>query len=225
MEHSIYVNVTDILFNATIDLAAIVPKDLNAIYFSNKHKLKDLLKINETELDDFLSNHHYDSLVYFGELIELQKLYTHFVKKEIEKDKQYNQEGLQDILDKLTSNPRSKVEWISENARLDQVYAEGKAGLGYDMKYVNDEGKTIYVEVKASTGEEESFYMTTNEMEFAEQQGKNFELIFVTNINDDRQRQLYRYKNLFQYEEGQSRFDNNKFRIDAKEYRLQTRKK
>lgn len=278
LENSVHENVRDILFKSTTDLTAIVPKDLNNIYFSNKQKLKELLKINETNLNDFLSNHHYDSLVYFGELIELQKLYVNFVKKEIEKEKQYNKEGLQEILDKLKSNPQtlidvtdtekpeqvepnkltinkagsgftrnknsekiglkgeryvyailkslySNVEWVSENAKLDQVYAEGKAGLGYDMKYVNDVGKIIYVEVKASTGDEESFYMSSNEMEFAEKQRNNFEIIFVTNINDDRLRKLYRYKNLFQYEEGQSRFENKKFRIDAKEYRLQTRKK
>lgn len=278
LRNSIHVNVKDILFKSTTDLAAIIPKDLNAIYFSNKQKLKDALKIHEADLNDFLSNHHYDSLVYFDELVELQKLYTNYVKKEIEKDKQYTQEGLQEILDKVKTNPAtlvdvtdtekpekdgpnkptikkpgsgftrnknsekiglkgeryvyatlkslySKVEWVSENARLDQIYADGKAGLGYDMKYVNEEGKTIYVEVKASTGEDESFYMTSNEMDFAEQQGNNCEVIFVTNINDDRLRQPYRYKNLFQYDEGKSRFDNNKFRIDAKEYRIQTKKK
>lgn len=278
LDNSVHVKVSEILFNSTTNLATIVPKDLNTIYFSNKHKLKDMLKINEIELNDFLSNHRYDSLVFFGELKELQKLYTNFVRKENDKDRKYSDKGLQEILDKLKSNPQSlidvtdtekpeqeehnkptikkpgsgftrsknsekiglkgeryvfatlkclysKVEWVSENARLDQVYAQGSAGLGYDMKYVNDEGKTIYVDVKASTGEEESFYMTSNEMEFAELQGENFEIIFVTNINDDRLMKLYRYKKLFVYEDGKYRYNNNKFCIDAKEYRIQTRKK
>lgn len=88
-----------------------------------------------------------------------------------------------------------------------------------------DEGKTSYVEVKTSTGEAESFYMTSNEMEFAELQGENFEIIFITNINDDRLRKFYRYKKLFIYEDSQYRYDNNNFRIDVKEYRIQTRKK
>jgi hypothetical protein len=277
LKHSIKVNVKEELYAAITDLDAISIIDLDKLYFLNKQRLQQLLQVEVTRVNDFLTNASYDSLVFFGELEELQKLYTSYVKKEKEKDNSYTNEGLQEVLDKVKANPApfidvtntnipdfgeqkkqsikrpgsgfskgknnekiglkgeryvyahlmtvySKVEWVSENAKLDQVFAQGEAGLGYDMKYEDKQENTFFVEVKTSTGDEESFFISANEIEFAEKHGSNYEIIFVTKINDDNLRKFYRLKNLFVYNNGQSRHNNNKFRLDAKEYRVHTRK-
>jgi len=113
------------------------------------------------------------------------------------------------------------VEWVSENAKLDDVNAQGGAGTGYDMSYLDENEKRVYVEVKASTGNEQAFYMSSNELVFAEDNAENYELVLVTNINEDR-RKFNRYRRLFTYSADESRYKNPKFNLHVKEYRIQT---
>jgi len=114
-----------------------------------------------------------------------------------------------------------EVKWVSENAKIDGINSEGTAGLGYDMTYIDENGRNIYVEVKTTTSDEEAFYMSSNEIEFAEKKSESYELIFVTNINEE-SRNFYTYKELFQYKEDETRYNNSNFTLTAKEYRVKT---
>jgi hypothetical protein len=117
----------------------------------------------------------------------------------------------------------TEVEWVSENAKADGVNSHGKAGLGFDLTYVNEENKKIFLEVKASTGDVDYFYLSANELDFAEQHADHYEIIFAANINDEKKK-FYRFKDLFQYGDDETRYSNKKFRLDAKEYRVQAKK-
>ncbi|MGG1398036.1 DUF3883 domain-containing protein [Bacillus salipaludis] len=117
----------------------------------------------------------------------------------------------------------TEVDWVSENAKADGVNAHGKAGLGYDLTYLNEENKKIFVEVKTTTGDADYFYLSANELDFAEQHADHYEIIFAANINDEKKK-FYRLKDLFQYGDDENRYSNKKFRLDAREYRIQAKK-
>lgn len=74
------------------------------------------------------------------------------------------------------------VAWVSENARKAKVNPEGSADLGYDMEYLDENGKKIYVEVKASSLEAIEFHMSSSEFNFAKRHSKEYDVIFVANV-------------------------------------------
>ena len=61
----------------------------------------------------------------------------------------------------------TSVKWVSESAKSANVNPEGRAGLGYDIEYIDANGNRIYVEVKSSKTDEIVFYMSENEFDFA----------------------------------------------------------
>jgi hypothetical protein len=91
------------------------------------------------------------------------------------------------------------------------------------MHYIDEFTNKVYVEVKTSTGAEGDFYISSNELAFAEHNGSNYEIINAANINNDAKK-FYSYKGLFLYGEGDTRYHNKKFKLDAKEYRIQAKK-
>lgn len=91
----------------------------------------------------------------------------------------------QDVYDALVKEyGKDKVTWVSKTSD----------GDGYDIKYINKSGITKYVEVKTYSGEK--FYLSKNELEFANKNVGNYEIFLVSdeilrveNINfDDRER-------------------------------------
>jgi len=276
-KNSVKVNIKELLFDRFSNLEVIETVDLGPIYFENKKQLKQLLGTDEAQLEDFLHNPLYDSLLFFGENEELQKLFKKFLNKEKESEAKYSGESLKDVMKNIKANqyrfeevsdtfaPKnestpiiktklsaglggvksnntekiglkgeryvyamlkneySQVDWVSENARVDGINALGAAGYGYDMTFLDENNKKIYVEVKTTTGDEETFYISSNELDFAERNGQNYEIILATNINDP-SKKFYRYKALFLYSDNETRFYNNKFKLDAKEYKVYTRK-
>ena len=86
-----------------------------------------------------------------------------------------------------------KVYWISENAKKENINPEGRAGLGYDMEYIDENNNRFFVEVKTSAksiNDGIKFYLSNNEYDFAvAHQGKYF-IYYVTDVNSDNP-QLY----------------------------------
>jgi len=103
------------------------------------------------------------------------------------------------------------VMWVSENARKDNVNPDGEAGHGYDMKYINENSDTIFVEVKSAKSHDLSFIITESELRFAEKHAKNHEIILVTDIENEPI--PYRLPNMFSYTVGESRSKNSRFAI------------
>lgn len=75
----------------------------------------------------------------------------------------------------VNKHGKDNVRWVSENGG-------GKAGLGYDIEYDNNEHQKIYVEVKSTTNPVSNvikFPITGNEIDFAKDNAQNYELHFV----------------------------------------------
>lgn len=111
-----------------------------------------------------------------------------------------------------------KVVWVSENAKKEGVNPDGIGGLGYDLKYSNEAGETIYAEIKSTTGAGISFVITDGELSFAEAHAALYEVILVTSVMNDDERKIYRLPNLFSYADGEDRFCNSNFSISGDIY-------
>lgn len=113
-----------------------------------------------------------------------------------------------------------KVTWASEYGKKAEVNEDGKDGLGYDMKYTSDEGNPIFVEVKSTSGEDIIFYITKEEVAFAETHKENYELYVVVNVFDDNKREIINLENIFVYSGEETFTNNNKFFVENKDYRI-----
>ena len=110
------------------------------------------------------------------------------------------------------------VVWVSENAKKEGVNPDGIGGLGYDLKYTNEDGETIFVEIKSTSGTGIAFVITENELNFAETHPRHYEVILVTDVMDDDERKIYRLENLFNYADGEGRYSNSRFSISGDNY-------
>lgn len=110
------------------------------------------------------------------------------------------------------------VKWVSENAKKKGINPEGIGGLGYDLTYEDENGQTIYVEIKSTSGSSITFMITDNELRFAERNHLRYEVALVTNVDDVRSRKIHRLKELFTYNDGESRHGNSKFLLSSDDY-------
>lgn len=77
------------------------------------------------------------------------------------------------------------LDWVSENAKKEQVNPEGRAGLGYDFDIVSAEGKRIFIEVKSSESSKEKgivFYMSDFEYRFACEHQNEYVIYYVSEV-------------------------------------------
>lgn len=112
----------------------------------------------------------------------------------------------------------SDVKWVSENAKKKGVNPEGVGGLGYDLTFVDENGETIYVEIKSTVGSSIKFMITERELSFAEINCQRYEVALVTNIGDESNRKIHRLQGLFSYQEGENRHVNSKFSLFSDDY-------
>jgi len=112
------------------------------------------------------------------------------------------------------------VLWVSENAKKEGVNPDGIGGLGYDLKYSNEKGETVYIEIKSTAGTRISFVITENELNFAEDHPQQYEVVLVTAVMSDDERKIYRLADLFYYADGEDRFCNSKFSIVGDNYTI-----
>jgi len=101
------------------------------------------------------------------------------------------------------------VEWVSGNAKSAGVNPDGDDSLGYDIRYIPDNGKyERYVEVKV-IGRENSFHISASEVKFGEKMKKNYEIFLVRNINDPAHMSIEVIQGPFDYKGGS--FNDNEF--------------
>ena len=99
-------------------------------------------------------------------------------KKNIEK---IGLKGEKLVFDMLKNqNPSAK--WVSENAKIADVNPEGRAGLGYDIEYVDVNGDRVFIEVKTSTTSEITFFMSENEFDFAIKHLSEYRIYYVSEV-------------------------------------------
>lgn len=110
------------------------------------------------------------------------------------------------------------VVWVSENAKKEGINPDGIGGLGYDLKYYNENGETIYVEIKSAAGTGITFVITENELNFAEAHPQQYEVVLVSAVMSEEERKIYRLSDLFNYADGEDRFCNSKFSITGDNY-------
>ncbi|MBD5467981.1 MAG: DUF3883 domain-containing protein [Lachnospiraceae bacterium] len=206
-------------------------------YNREKNKLKGRIE-NPVYFDAFLQMTENMSLLYYGEIGELIRLYNLYVEKmiadSIENSVDLPQQRLstvwkpdtQPIITEKPLNSKSgktgnrktgfpiyksrneqerigllgerlvynmlledsslqKVRWVSENAKKDNVNPEGSAGKGYDIEYIDADGKRRYIEVKTSkapASEGIRFFYSDNEYRFASEHVVDYFVYYVSDV-------------------------------------------
>ena len=112
-----------------------------------------------------------------------------------------------------------KVIWRSENAQKAQVNPEGRAGEGYDMEYIDEQGNRKYVEVKAAKATKDQgihFYMSDYEYNFGKKHSDSYEIFYVSGVRTENPQVLV-LKDLFTSQG----FNKKKYELIAKsEYEI-----
>lgn len=107
-------------------------------------------------------------------------------KKPKKETKKVGFEGEKLVYEHLLEDERiQQVNWVSENAKKAGINPEGRASLGYDMDYIDSEGRRKYVEVKSTRRLKEDgvrFYMSDHEFEFGERHAEDYQIYYVSNI-------------------------------------------
>ena len=119
----------------------------------------------------------------------------------------------------LTLHPGAK--WISGNAEKAKQISKGDDTCGYDIKYTDEDGTIQYVEVKASRSEDIAFYLSDNELRFGCAHAGQYEVIYVVVDEDGKPvNKPWRLGHIFDFEEGEDLFNNNRFAIENDGYRI-----
>lgn len=112
---------------------------------------------------------------------------------------------------KLIEIYNGNVTWVSENAKS-MGFVSDKEALGYDMRYIDQNNETHYVEVKTSTGEEPEFHISINEIRAAKKYGARYHVVWITNLLYKDRRKYYNLNNMFiDFKDGEDFFHNRKF--------------
>jgi hypothetical protein len=112
------------------------------------------------------------------------------------------------------------VKWCSGYAKEAGQNDEGGDTLGYDIKIKDETNKIEYIEVKSSIGSEPVFYISSNEMRFATDHKENYILYFVKNLGDAMNIQIINLGKIFNFENGETFFNNSHFRISDESYKI-----
>ncbi|MFC2011375.1 DUF3883 domain-containing protein [Chloroflexota bacterium] len=112
------------------------------------------------------------------------------------------------------------AKWVSRYAYIEGYDPEGRDGLGYDIEYVDDKGRKIYVEVKARDGDEKSFKISINEIRKAQEVKENYHIIFVSNALNSSLRRYRNLGNIFIYDDGEDFTKNKRFRAINEDYKI-----
>jgi hypothetical protein len=111
--------------------------------------------------------------------------------------------------------------WVSGNAMQANRTEQGDDSCGYDMCYRDENGNMQYVEVKASHSEEIIFTLSDNELKFALQYPKNYEIFYVVLGEADKSsHKVWRLGHLFDFVDGEELMHNSRFTVESKEYSI-----
>jgi len=83
------------------------------------------------------------------------------------------------------------------------------------MTYISDNGQLAYAEIKSTASDSISFMIASNEIDVGEREKEKYIIALVTNIEKDDSRRIYEIKNLFVYDDDETRFSNKRFQLSA----------
>ena len=118
------------------------------------------------------------------------------------------------------------VTWVSANAQKVAVghpahNPHGSDEHHYDLHYLTETGEQVAVEVKGTSGTASEFYLSREELTFAEQQpAGRYRLLFITQALDDDNCRLYQFENPFLYVGLEDCWHNTRFRAEADTVRI-----
>lgn len=90
--------------------------------------------------------------------------------------------------------------------------------ISHDLTCVDENGRTIYVEIKSAVGSAITFMITDNELSFAERNHQRYGVALVTNIDDESNGKIHRLQGLFSYQGGENCHGNSKFSLSSEDY-------
>jgi hypothetical protein len=90
------------------------------------------------------------------------------------------------VYSRLSQKPNIKnLQWLSENAKEAGFSVIGDDSLGYDMRYIDETGNLVYLEVKSSIHADLEFTMSITEFEFALENMNNYAIVIVNEIESE----------------------------------------
>lgn len=116
---------------------------------------------------------------------------------------------------------KDKVSWLSLNAEKEGEIPQGQGddSLGYDMKYIDENGVEFFVEVKASNLPNIEFFMSKNELDFALSKAKYYELWFV-HLQGEKQAKITNLGTIFDFKDGENLHNNSQFIIKTENCKI-----
>lgn len=121
------------------------------------------------------------------------------------------------LLNKLESI--SDLKWLSKFAEKHKKTVKGNDSLGYDMSYFDElNKKRIFIEVKATTGVDIEFNLSSNEYNVGRSKKQDYHIIVVTDVENSKKRAAYRLKDMFLTEI--DFLNNDKFKAIPDGYRI-----
>lgn len=85
----------------------------------------------------------------------------------------------------------SNVEWLSGNAQKAGYILKGDDSLGYDIRFVDEDGALRYAEVKATSGQTRRFQISAPEVTYGLANASSYKLFFVTEALDNVRRTAF----------------------------------
>lgn len=118
------------------------------------------------------------------------------------------------------------VFWDSDFAKRANVNPKGNDNKHYDIKYKNNYGKWIFVEVKTTSSNRLEFKISKEEVLFGTKNRNNYEIMIVTNaIGNSKDRKIKRLVNPFNFKKGESFTDNSKFYVKNDNFTIKLEEK
>lgn len=113
------------------------------------------------------------------------------------------------------------VDWVSKNGELAGETVCGDDDLGYDMRYINESGNSIFVEVKATSGTTKQFNLTRFEVITGIKNKENYYLFFVINALNKPLTQAENLGTIFKDYETISEFEESEdFLVESNGYQI-----
>ena len=129
----------------------------------------------------------------------------------------------------LLNEQHQNVMWVSGNAQKMRPAVKGDDSLGYDIKYIDEQNQTQFVEVKSSERENITFEISDNELSFARDHADNYAIIYVV-IGKDKEnkkipKHIWNLGHIFKMDDGEDLLNNDRFNIRTTNYEVTIKRK
>ncbi len=113
-------------------------------------------------------------------------------KRDKETDNDEGADGEEKVYNYLVEKyGENNVKWVSKNAEKKGAISNGDDNLHYDMRYKDDNGNWIYIEVKATASSRKSFSLTKEETKFGKEKKDKYKIVHIINLYDNDKMKKY----------------------------------